>query len=113
MLVRLGAAAVARFSIPDRSARGPAVRLMPSPYQLIRARTARAAFVMEHRPRISEDQHFGARAYLHSKVMSLLGDYDCYPVTAGGLDLKAVLEQGDEMADLAFRQDDGVDGGDC
>ncbi|MER5716545.1 glycosyltransferase family A protein [Streptomyces sp. NPDC002132] len=59
--------------------------------------------------RISEDQHFVARAYLHSEVISILGDYDCYYVvqrgdegniTANGLDLKTVLEQADEMVEL-------------
>ncbi|MET9438867.1 glycosyltransferase [Streptomyces sp. NPDC006551] len=59
--------------------------------------------------RISEDQHFVARAYLHSKVISILGDYDCYYVvkrgdegniTAGGIDFKLMLEQAAEMVEL-------------
>ncbi|MEV0976177.1 glycosyltransferase family A protein [Streptomyces sp. NPDC049915] len=59
--------------------------------------------------RISEDQHFVARAYLHSKVISIVGDYDCYYVvkrgdegniTANGLELSAVLQQADEMVRL-------------
>ncbi|MFE7955848.1 glycosyltransferase family 2 protein [Streptomyces sp. NPDC057413] len=59
--------------------------------------------------RISEDQHFVARAYLHAKVISIVGDYDCYYVvkrgddgniTAGGLELRTTLEQADEMVAL-------------
>ncbi|MFF0434905.1 glycosyltransferase [Streptomyces sp. NPDC004327] len=59
--------------------------------------------------RISEDQHFVARAYLHSKVVSTVGDYDCYYVvkrgdegniTANGIDFTIALEQADEMVAL-------------
>ncbi|MDX3315203.1 glycosyltransferase family A protein [Streptomyces sp. ME08-AFT2] len=59
--------------------------------------------------RISEDQHFVARAYLHSKVISIVGDYNCYYVvkrgddkniTANGIELRTALEQADEMVAL-------------
>ncbi|MFI8824358.1 glycosyltransferase family 2 protein [Streptomyces sp. NPDC053431] len=59
--------------------------------------------------RISEDQHFVARAYLHSKVISIVGDYDCYYVvkrgddgniTANGIDFTVAVEQADEMVEL-------------
>ncbi|MEV5971764.1 glycosyltransferase [Streptomyces sp. NPDC051921] len=59
--------------------------------------------------RISEDQHFVARAYLHSGVISIVGDYDCYYVvkrgddgniTANGIDFTVAVEQADEMVDL-------------
>ncbi|MFF3849082.1 glycosyltransferase family 2 protein [Streptomyces sp. NPDC002328] len=59
--------------------------------------------------RISEDQHFVARAYLHSEVISIVGDYDCYYVvrrgddgniTANGLDFRTTLEQAAEMVEL-------------
>lgn len=59
--------------------------------------------------RISEDQHFVARAYLHSKVISIVGDYDCYYVvkrgddgniTANGIEFEVALRQADEMVTL-------------
>ncbi|MER7517126.1 glycosyltransferase [Streptomyces sp. NPDC126499] len=59
--------------------------------------------------RISEDQYFVAQAYLHSKVISTVGDYDCYYVvkrgdegniTANGIDFTVALEQADEMVRL-------------
>ncbi|MFJ9577601.1 glycosyltransferase family 2 protein [Streptomyces sp. NPDC101191] len=59
--------------------------------------------------RVSEDQHFVARAYLHSKVISIVGDYDCYYVvkrgdngniTADWLDFPVALQQADEMVSL-------------
>ncbi|MGW7431082.1 glycosyltransferase family 2 protein [Streptomyces sp. NPDC054861] len=59
--------------------------------------------------RISEDQHFVARAYLHSKVISVVGDYACYYVvkrgddgniTAHGIDLDVSLRQAAEMVEL-------------
>ncbi|MEV4944329.1 glycosyltransferase [Streptomyces sp. NPDC053755] len=59
--------------------------------------------------RISEDQHFVARAYLHSKVISVVGDYTCYYVvkrgddgniTADGIDLDVSLRQAAEMVEM-------------
>ncbi|MEH0544888.1 glycosyltransferase family 2 protein [Streptomyces sp. B21-105] len=59
--------------------------------------------------RISEDQYFVAQAYLHSKVISIVGNYDCYYVvkrgddgniTAGGLDYRIIVEQAAQMVDL-------------
>ncbi|MFJ6350386.1 glycosyltransferase family 2 protein [Streptomyces sp. NPDC054835] len=59
--------------------------------------------------RISEDQHFVARAYLHSKVISIVGDYDCYYVvkrgddgniTADGIEFGTALRQAAEMVEL-------------
>ncbi|MFF5975167.1 glycosyltransferase family 2 protein [Streptomyces sp. NPDC012769] len=59
--------------------------------------------------RISEDQYFVAQAYLHSKVISIVGDYDCYYVvkrgdegniTANGIDFTVAVEQADEMVTL-------------
>ncbi|MFE9257286.1 glycosyltransferase family 2 protein [Streptomyces sp. NPDC006879] len=59
--------------------------------------------------RISEDQHFVARAYLHSRRISVVGDYDCYYVvkraddgniTSTSLDYSKVVEQAAEMVGL-------------
>ncbi|MER7517913.1 glycosyltransferase family A protein [Streptomyces sp. NPDC126499] len=59
--------------------------------------------------RISEDQHFVVRAYLHSSVISVLADYDCYylvgrgdhgNITHGGLDYPTMLAQTDELVDV-------------
>ncbi|MEV4949680.1 glycosyltransferase family A protein [Streptomyces sp. NPDC053755] len=59
--------------------------------------------------RISEDQHFVARAYLHSTVISILADYDCYylvrradngNITHGGLDYPTMLSQAAELVDI-------------
>ncbi|MFF5971384.1 glycosyltransferase family 2 protein [Streptomyces sp. NPDC012769] len=59
--------------------------------------------------RISEDQHFVARAYLRSSVISILADYDCYylvgrgdkgNITAGGLDYPTMVTQADELVGL-------------
>ncbi|MFF0749553.1 glycosyltransferase family 2 protein [Streptomyces sp. NPDC004267] len=59
--------------------------------------------------RISEDQHFVARAYLHSGVISVVGDYDCYylvgrgdqgNITHGGLDYATMVAQADELVGI-------------
>ncbi|MFI8828510.1 glycosyltransferase family 2 protein [Streptomyces sp. NPDC053431] len=75
----------------------------------------RRAMLEEHKlrfpehMRISEDQHFVARAYLHSRVISILADYDCYylvgrgdngNITAGGLDYPTMVSQADEIVGL-------------
>ncbi|MFJ9826764.1 glycosyltransferase family 2 protein [Streptomyces sp. NPDC101160] len=84
-------------------------------YTLMPFKLFRREMIEQHRirfpehMRISEDQHFVARAYLHSKVISIVGDYDCYYVvkrgdegniTAGGIDFTIALEQADEMVAL-------------
>lgn len=84
-------------------------------YTLMPFKLFRRSMLEEHKlrfpehMRISEDQHFVARAYLHSKVISIVGDYDCYYVvkrgddgniTANGLELRTALEQADEMVAL-------------
>ncbi|MFF9327577.1 glycosyltransferase family 2 protein [Streptomyces sp. NPDC014776] len=84
-------------------------------YSLMPFKLFRRSVIEEHRirfpehMRISEDQHFVARAYLHSKVISILADYDCYylvgrgdkgNITHGGLDYPTMVAQAAEMVDL-------------
>ncbi|MGW7167635.1 glycosyltransferase family 2 protein [Streptomyces sp. NPDC054884] len=84
-------------------------------YTLMPFKLFRRSMLEEHRirfpehMRISEDQHFVARAYLHSRVISVLADYDCYylvgrgdkgNITHGGLDYPTMVTQAAEMVDL-------------
>ncbi|MET9956917.1 glycosyltransferase [Streptomyces sp. NPDC006339] len=84
-------------------------------YTLMPFKLFRRAMIEKHgirfpeHMRISEDQYFVAQAYLHSKVISTVGDYDCYYVvkrgdegniTANGIDFTVALEQADEMVTL-------------
>ncbi|MFF3845997.1 glycosyltransferase family 2 protein [Streptomyces sp. NPDC002328] len=84
-------------------------------YTLMPFKLFRRAMLEEHglrfpeHMRISEDQHFVARAYLHSTVISILADYDCYylvrrgdngNITLGGLDYPTMVAQAAEMVEL-------------
>ncbi|MFE6102293.1 glycosyltransferase family 2 protein [Streptomyces laurentii] len=84
-------------------------------YTLMPFKLFRRALVEKHEirfpehMRIREDQYFVAQAYIHSEVISIVGDYDCYYVvrradegniTAGGIDFGVGLEQADEMVTL-------------
>ncbi|MEH0545886.1 glycosyltransferase family 2 protein [Streptomyces sp. B21-105] len=84
-------------------------------YTLMPFKLFRRSMIEEHRirfpehMRISEDQHFVARAYLHSTVISILADYDCYylvgrgdkgNITHGGLDYPTMVAQAAEVVAL-------------
>ncbi|WP_165430429.1 glycosyltransferase family 2 protein [Streptomyces sp. BK239] len=84
-------------------------------YTLMPFKLFRRAMLEEHglrfpeHMRISEDQHFVARAYLHSEVISIVADYDCYylvrrgdngNITLGGLDYPTMVAQAAETVEL-------------
>ncbi|MFF7182826.1 glycosyltransferase [Streptomyces sp. NPDC008121] len=84
-------------------------------YTLMPFKLFRRSMIEEHglrfpeHMRISEDQHFVARAYLHSRVISILADYDCYylvrrgddgNITSGGLDYPTMVSQAAELVGI-------------